>query len=129
MLKKISAMVILSLAVGLSACSTRQIAQSPTVALSPQIQDQAITTSIQTSIQSLSKRDWRVESVTPDRVVAGLDYRGHYLQVTYFIEQHRVRSEITASQNFSQHGSQIHRKALKFKAGLDRRVFQKLAKL
>ncbi|MEB3753618.1 hypothetical protein [Acinetobacter sp. MD2(2019)] len=129
MIKKIFLIPLLATAVGLSACSTRQIAPASTLIVNPQVQDQAIANNIASTVQSMARHGWVVQKIESNRVVASFNHGARYLQVTYLIQQHQVSSKITDSQYLSQRGDKIHRKALKWKAGLDRRVFQRLASL
>lgn len=129
MIKRVFLISSMAVAVMLSGCTAREMPQSPNITVSPQAGNFEISKNIKTTIQNMARSGWIIEKAETNQVVAGLHIHGHYLQITYFIQQHQVSSQITASQNLDQKNNKIHRNALRWKARLDQRVFQKLAVL
>ncbi|MFT4021084.1 MAG: hypothetical protein QM666_06180 [Acinetobacter sp.] len=124
--KKILLIAATIMTAAMVGCTTQPIPQSTVISASPAVANSGIANTIKTTIQGVAHQGWIVERADANQVIAGIHLRGHYLQLTYSIQQNQVTSRITASQNLEQHGEKIHRNALKWKANLDQKVFARL---
>ncbi len=128
MLKKIalSLMISSSFFVG---CTSTKIPEQKGIVAPVNATNSSIEASIRQAVGTMNRRGWVVESSSPEQVVVGLNNRGHYLQVTYSIVSNRVSSKITNSQNLNQGKNSIHKNAIRWKQGLDQRVFAQISQI
>ncbi|ATO18613.1 hypothetical protein BS636_02510 [Acinetobacter sp. LoGeW2-3] len=123
-------LLILSAAgvIGLTACSTVKISDYPQRQFSVPAQVSAadVQKQIKQAIAQQARAGWVVEQTDSNRVVAGINRRSHYLQVTYLVSGQQVSSQITGSRNLEQKGNKIHKNAMAWKMRLDNAVFSQL---
>ena len=73
-----------------------------------------------------NRQEWFPESRTPGEIVAGMNYRTHYLQVKIGFDTTDVRLGISNSRNLSQDGTRIHKNAIQWVEQLDARLRRSL---
>ncbi|MFV5490587.1 hypothetical protein [Acinetobacter sp. ASP199] len=114
--------------ISLTACSTVKITDYPQRQMNVPAQVSAtnVQKQIQQAVATQVRAGWMVEQADSSRVVAGINRRSHYLQVTYLINGQQVSSQITGSRNLEQKGNKIHKNAMAWKMRLDNAVFSQL---
>lgn len=114
---------------GLTACSTVKISDYPQRQFT--VPAQASTADVQKQIKQAvaqqARAGWVVEQADNSRVVAGINRRSHYLQVSYLINAQQVSSHISGSRHLDQKGNKIHKNAIAWKMRLDNAVFSQLS--
>jgi hypothetical protein len=74
-------------------------------------------------------RSWFPESLQPGTVIAAVDTRGHYLQVSLKYDASTIRTELLQSRNLLQEDGRIHRKVPAWIANLHEHIGRELTRL
>jgi hypothetical protein len=72
---------------------------------------------------------WFPESLQPGTVIAAVDTRGHYLQVSLKYDVSSIRTELLQTRNLMQQNGQIHRKVPAWIDNLHEHIGRELTRL
>lgn len=83
----------------------------------------------QSYMYNARSRSWFPESRKPGEIIAAVDTRGHYLQVSLRYDQGQITTEILQSRNLLQEGGEIHKKAVAWIANLHEHIRRELGRM
>ena len=132
-MKKLACLLVAGLLVG--ACATRQVGERAAIPVPAGLDAAQVEGAVRTALQRAKwqhrwkRGEWRVESADTGRIVAGMQWDVHYLQVAIGYTAQQVTTEILASRNLREEDGRIHRHALAQQKRLEQEIAEQLGYL